>query len=50
MLDIGALDTDQPKFWLKDHLAAYLPGQQPAPVRSKAGEQPVLPPEQYFGD
>ena len=30
MLDIGALDTEVPKFWLKDHLAAFLPGKAPS--------------------
>jgi outer membrane protein TolC len=48
MLDIGALDTATPKFWLKDHLAAFLPGVTPAPTRPNAGEQAVFPPEQYF--
>ena len=51
MLDIGALHTEVPKFWLKDHLAAFMPGSAPAPAiprPAKTGEQPVLPPEQYF--
>jgi outer membrane protein TolC len=51
MLDIGALHTEVPKFWLKDYLAAFMPGSAPAPASlssTKAGEQPVLPPEQYF--
>jgi outer membrane protein TolC len=53
MLDIGALDTEVPKFWLKDHLAAFLPGQAPVPGNlppAKSGEQPVLPPERYFNE
>jgi hypothetical protein len=51
MLDIGALDAEAPKFWLKDQLAAYLPGRAPGPGSTPAapsGEQPVFPPEQYF--
>ena len=34
MLDIGALDTDVPKFWLKDHLAAFIPGFCPTICRT----------------
>ena len=52
MLDIGALNTDEPKFWLKNQLAAYLPPGTPAPGTQPAtpsGEQPVYPPEHYFG-
>jgi hypothetical protein len=51
MLDIGALDTDVPKFWLKDHLVAFLPGRAAAsgnPPPPKSGEDAVIPPEQYF--
>lgn len=48
MLDIGALNTDLPQFWLKDHLAAFLPAGTPAPTQVKSGEQAVLPPEEYF--
>jgi outer membrane protein TolC len=51
MLDIGALDTDVPKFWLKDHLLAFLPSRPAAsdnPPQSKSGEEAVIPPEQYF--
>jgi outer membrane protein TolC len=53
MLDIGALDSEVPKFWLKDHLAAYMGGPAPAPANphpGKSGEQPILPPEQYFNE
>jgi hypothetical protein len=49
MLDIGALDTEVPKFWLKDHLASYLPQATPAPSQPKNKEEDVLPPEHYFG-
>jgi outer membrane protein TolC len=51
MLDIGALDTDVPKFWLKDHLLAFLPSRPAAsdnPPQPKSGEEAVIPPEQYF--
>lgn len=48
MLDIGALNTDLPQFWLKDHLAAFLPEGTPSPTQVKSGEQAVLPPEEYF--
>jgi outer membrane protein TolC len=53
LLDIGALDTETPKFWLKDNLAAYLPGKTPAPGNPPppdSGEQSVLPPDQYFSE
>jgi outer membrane protein TolC len=48
LLDIGALDTAVPKFWLKDSLTSYLPGPAPAPSQPSK-EEPVLPPEKYFG-
>jgi outer membrane protein TolC len=46
MLDIGALDTNQEKFWLKDRLAHWGKTQSVAPPRD---EQAVLrPPDAYF--
>jgi len=48
MLDIGALDTDLPKFWLKDHLAAFLPSGTPVATQPASAEQAVVPPDQYF--
>ena len=50
MLDIGALNTEVPKFWLKDHLVAFLPGRAASgnPPQPKSGEDEVIPPEQYF--
>jgi outer membrane protein TolC len=48
MLDIGALDTELPQFWLKDHLAAFLPAGAPVPAQPAIGEQVVLPPQDYF--
>jgi outer membrane protein TolC len=53
MLDIGALDTEVPKFWLKDHLAAFMPGKAPASGSTSPAEsrdQAVLPPDQYFSE
>lgn len=53
MLDIGALDTEVPKFWLKDHLAAFMPGKAPASGSTSTAEsrdQAVLPPDQYFSE
>jgi outer membrane protein TolC len=51
MLDIGALDTQPPKFWLKDHLATYFPETRPPLVGQPApGDQAVLPPDQYFNN
>jgi hypothetical protein len=49
MLDIGALRTEQPRFWLKDHLAAILPGRPPA-AATPTTEQAVVPPDQLFNN
>ena len=51
LLDIGALDTDMPKFWLKDHLAGI---HAPAPAagrhnRSRRGHS-RRPPDQFFNE
>lgn len=48
MLDIGALDTEAPKFWLKDHLAGFLPEVQAASARSVPPEAALTPPEEFF--
>jgi len=49
MLNIGALRTELPKFWLKDHLTNVLPDYTPAaPVPDI--EQAVLPPDQVFNN
>lgn len=48
MLDIGALDAQAPKFWLKDHLAAFLPAGTPAPTQLKMSAQTVILPEESF--
>jgi outer membrane protein TolC len=48
LLDIGALDTQVPQFWLKNPLAGYLTATVPLAPPSSPTEQAVLPPEQYF--
>jgi len=51
MLDIGLLRTEQPKFWLQDHLAGQLPDERPpAGERAEAVEKPVVPPDQLFNN
>ena len=49
MLDIGALNTSQPQFWLKDHLAGFLPGAVAAVAQPEA-EKPVVPPDELFNN
>ncbi len=47
LLDVGALDTTVPQFWLKDTLAvAYRPSAESAQPNSQADA--VQPPENYF--
>ncbi len=48
LLDIGALDTAQPRFWLKESLAAVPAGGTPVQPGLEQREQAVRPPEQYF--
>jgi len=50
MLDIGALDAETSKFWLKDHLAAFLPGGTPAAAQPESTEKAVREPEHYFNN
>jgi outer membrane protein TolC len=47
MLDIGALDTELQKFWLKDHLAGFFPRGVVA-AKAPPTNEPILPPEQFF--
>jgi outer membrane protein TolC len=47
LLDIGALNTEVPQFWLKDHLVAFFPPDKPPPP-SQPVESAVLPPDRYF--
>jgi outer membrane protein TolC len=48
MLDIGALRTETPRFWLKDHLVGVLP--ERAPTTTPTTEQAVVPPDQLFNN
>jgi outer membrane protein TolC len=50
MLDIGAMDTSVPKFWLKDHLQAFLPGGTRLATKPQPDDQAVLPPDQFFNN
>lgn len=49
MLNIGALRTELPKFWLKDHVANVLPGRTPTSA-TPATEQVLIPPDQLFSN
>ena len=49
MLDIGALQTDGEKFWLKDHLAGFLPANAVA-EKAPAPDQSVIPPDEFFNN
>jgi outer membrane protein TolC len=50
MLDIGALRSDQPEFWLKDHLEGYLPATpQPAWTQPQMDE-PLINPDAFFNN
>jgi outer membrane protein TolC len=49
MFDIGALNTDQQKFLLKDHLVAFLPEDARPPAEpNQTVDQAVLPPDHFF--
>jgi outer membrane protein TolC len=50
MLSIGALRTDVPKFWQKDHLTDYLPATSTAQTRTPPADAAVVPPDQYFNN
>ena len=49
MLDIGTLNTDQPEFWLKDHLAGNA-DLRARPVPTGEQNEPVRPPDFYFNN
>lgn len=49
MLAIGALQTDGEKFWLKDHLAGFLPASTVA-EKALAPAQAVIPPDEFFNN
>ncbi|HEX7858945.1 MAG TPA: TolC family protein [Verrucomicrobiae bacterium] len=46
-LDIGILETESPRFWLKDHLAAF-EGTQPAVAQDPAAPRPIVLPHEIF--
>ena len=48
MLDIGALDSDQPRFWLKDQLAGLVPPGTVIAKRPVSSDEEVPPPNQFF--
>ena len=55
MLDIGALKTDAPKFWLRDHLTDFAQGSTSAGgsaaaalVAPRAESEQVVPPDTFF--
>jgi outer membrane protein TolC len=50
MLDLGALRTDQDRFWLKDQLTDYLPASALSKASPDDKDQPVLPPDQFFNN
>ncbi|MBK5295184.1 MAG: TolC family protein [Acidobacteriia bacterium] len=50
MLDIGALETAQPKFWLKDQLVGFLPADAPIPPARRMIQGEKVPPPDYFFD
>jgi len=49
-LDIGALDAEQPRFWLADQLSPFLGVKAAAPVAANAATVPVIPPDEYFNN
>lgn len=49
MLVIGALRTDIPQFWLKDHLAGFLPAtSRDGAQRAKMDEDTLITPDEFF--
>ena len=46
-LDIGALRTSEPDFWLKDHLAKFF-GEPLPQTKPRTGANEVLPPEKFL--
>lgn len=49
LLDIGALRTDEPQFWLKEMLDTYHPDAT-LPAEAELAERPVVPPDQLFNN
>jgi outer membrane protein TolC len=50
MLEIGALNTDLEKFWLKDHLAGFLGRNSVIASQPTSEDRPVIPPDQFFNN
>lgn len=50
MLGIGALRTEDGKFWLKDHLTGFLPASTTAGRAAAPPEQSVIPPDEFFNN
>ena len=48
MLDIGALESERPQFWLQDHLAQYLPGEGAAAGVAGPDDKVLVTPEDFF--
>lgn len=48
LLNIGALEAEQPRFWLKDPLTERLRARAPETRTAGAETEPVLPPDAYF--
>jgi outer membrane protein TolC len=48
MLDVGALDTESPQFWLKDHLSNFLPVGTAIARQPDNLEKPLIPPDEFF--
>lgn len=48
MLDIGALETEQPKFWLQDHLKGFLAGTTPTEAQPSEDGKALVPPDEFF--
>ncbi len=48
MFAIGALDAEQPKFWLSDQLIGFLPSGTAVTAPPSPASQEVLPPDDYF--
>ena len=49
LLDLGVLETESPRFWLKDHLTARF-GTLPPPPSPFVTDDQLIPPEKLFGN
>jgi outer membrane protein TolC len=48
MLDIGALNTDVPQFWIKDQMAGYAEGAMAESLRDKVPDASLVTPDVFF--